>query len=111
MGDLDRLLDATEYKEKYRGKMIQWGEDKRRQDPGYFCRLASSGPGCEAPVWVISDARRHTDVQDFEEHYADRVLRIRVQAEDSVRQQRGWHFTPGIDDAESECGLDDITQW
>ena len=24
---------------------------------------------------------------------------------------RGWVFTPSVDDAESECGLDNVTDW
>jgi len=36
---------------------------------------------------------------------------VRVQADESVRAQRGWLFTPGVDDAESECGLDSVDSW
>lgn len=30
--------------------MIRWGESRRRQDPGFFCRLATRG--AEQPLWV-----------------------------------------------------------
>lgn len=28
-----------------------------------------------------------------------------------IRAERGWIYTAGIDDIESECGLDDYEQW
>ena len=34
------------------------------------------------------------------------VLTVRVVASPAVRQARGWVFAPGVDDATSECGLD-----
>ncbi|KAI8789641.1 phosphomevalonate kinase-like isoform X1 [Biomphalaria glabrata] len=109
--DFDRLLDATEYKEHYRQDMIQWGEEKRNQDPGYFCRLATEGEGSEKDIWIISDARRLSDVVYFRDKYKEDVITIRVEADLSVRQQRGFVFTEGIDDAESECGLDSGCNW
>ena len=35
-----------------------------------------------------------------------KCVSVRVCASDEVRKKRGWVFTPGIDDAQSECGLD-----
>jgi len=75
--------------------MIRWGEDKRNKDYGYFCRLIASGPGSEKPIWIISDARRRTDVQYFDENYQCHVIKVRVVAMDEARQLRGWIFTPG----------------
>jgi phosphomevalonate kinase len=34
-----------------------------------------------------------------------------IKASQSVRSQRGWKFTEGIDDGETECGLDHVTDW
>lgn len=48
--DLDQLLGPGQYKEQYRTDMIRWGEARRRQDPGFFCRLATRG--ARQPVWV-----------------------------------------------------------
>ncbi|CAI5694900.1 phosphomevalonate kinase isoform X2 [Oreochromis niloticus] len=48
--DLDQLMGPGPYKEQYRADMIRWGESRRRQDPGLFCRLASRG--AHQPVWV-----------------------------------------------------------
>ncbi len=75
--------------------MIQWGEERRNQDPGYFARLIAEGPGSEKPVWIVSDARRKTDVQHFTDTYPDHVLTVRIEADLDLRKCRGWTFTKG----------------
>ncbi|KAK2845234.1 hypothetical protein Q5P01_011893 [Channa striata] len=102
--DLDQLLGSGPYKEQYRADMIYWGENKRRQNPGFFCHLATKG--AQQPVWVVSDARRLSDLQWFWSKYPRQTHSVRVQSSEKTRQQRGWSFTTGVDDAESECGLD-----
>lgn len=115
--EFDRLLDSTTYKELYRQDMIRWGEEKRRANPTYFCKLATKmvsstiregSQTVQKPVWVISDARRKSDVHYFKTSY-EKVVHVRIAASEDVRKSRGWMFTAGIDDAESECGLDDET--
>nr|XP_020516088.1 phosphomevalonate kinase-like [Labrus bergylta] len=102
--DLDQLLGPGPYKERYRGDMICWGESRRRQDPGFFCRLATRG--ALQPVWVVSDARRLSDLTWFKSRFPQQTRTVRVQSSEETRRQRGWSFTAGVDDAESECGLD-----
>lgn len=102
--DFEELLGSGQYKEQYRADMIAWGERRREQDPGFFCRLAQMG--VTQPVWIVSDARRLSDLQWFRTEYPGQTRCIRVEASENTRRQRGWEFTPGIDDAESECGLD-----
>ncbi|XP_036298343.1 phosphomevalonate kinase isoform X2 [Pipistrellus kuhlii] len=62
--------------------------------------------GVAQPVWLVSDTRRVSDVQWFREAYGAVTQTVRVVASEQARQQRGWAFTPGVDDGESECGLD-----
>ncbi|XP_064032216.1 phosphomevalonate kinase isoform X3 [Pogoniulus pusillus] len=102
--DFQRLLDASSYKEQHRQGMIRWGEERRRTDPGFFCRMAVEGAA--QPVWVVSDARRLSDVEWFRKAYGDAVQTVRVVASEETRKRRGWVFVAGVDDAESECGLD-----
>ncbi|XP_070691756.1 phosphomevalonate kinase-like [Pempheris klunzingeri] len=102
--DLDQLLGPGPYKERYRADMIRWGETQRCQDPGFFCRLATRG--ARQPVWVVSDARRLSDLQWFWSEFPRQTRSIRVQSSEETRKQRGWSFTSGVDDVESECGLD-----
>ena len=68
--DAKELLTSGPYKEIYRSQMIVWGEEKRNQDPGYFCRLAAAtavGEGGRTwPVWIVADARRPSDVEYFQ---------------------------------------------
>ncbi|XP_019965266.2 phosphomevalonate kinase isoform X2 [Paralichthys olivaceus] len=102
--DLDQLLGPGLYKEQFRANMICWGETRRRRDPGFFCRLATRG-ACQ-PVWVVSDARRLSDLQWFRSEFPQQTRSVRVQSSEETRTKRGWSFTAGVDDAESECGLD-----
>lgn len=110
--DFTRLLDSTEYKETFRKDMILWGEEKRNKDPGYFCRLATYVEEADKKlVWIISDARRPSDLLYFKNNYKDRCLCVRISCCDEVRNQRGFVFTKGVDDAESECALDHVKDW
>lgn len=93
--DFDRLLDASEYKEKYRMDMIRWGEERRTEDPSFFCRLATQGEGSDRPVWIVSDARRLSDLQYFHSNFRKQVITVRVTADEDVRKARGYVFTKG----------------
>mmetsp|Transcript_13437 Transcript_13437/g.40638 ORF Transcript_13437/g.40638 Transcript_13437/m.40638 type:complete len:226 (-) Transcript_13437:107-784(-) len=106
--DYDRLLSADDYKEKYRADMIAWGERRRNEDPGYFGSLVLAQT--RAPILIISDARRATDVDFFRAKKTAPIL-VRVNASNETRAARGWTFQRGVDDAESECGLDDFDGW
>lgn len=75
----------------------------RAKDPGYFCRLAATGS--DKPVWLVCDARRPTDMEYFKSLYFCRI--VRVVASEEVRRKRGWVFVKDVDDAASECALDD----
>lgn len=55
--------------------------------------------------------RRTTDLEFFRDSFPDRVTSVRISASDETRAQRGFVQTVGVDDAESECGLDHITNW
>eukprot|EP00040_Diaphanoeca_grandis_P027301 m.155002 g.155002 ORF g.155002 m.155002 type:complete len:211 (-) comp30919_c2_seq2:246-878(-) len=104
--DYDQLLSASDYKENYRSDMIRWGESKRDADAGYFARLTTAD--ATKPIWIISDARRPGDIAYFKGKY--NTITVRVEASSDVREKRGWKFQPGVDDAPSECGLDN-SQW
>ncbi|XP_037130921.1 phosphomevalonate kinase [Syngnathus acus] len=102
--DAKQLSGSGPYKELYRVDMISWGEARRRRDPGFFCRLATRG--AHQPVWVVSDARRMSDLCWFWAKFPQQTRCVRVESREETRRRRGWIFTPGVDDAESECGLD-----
>ncbi|CAL7939303.1 unnamed protein product [Xylocopa violacea] len=110
--DIDQLMGNGEYKENYRLEMAKWGESIRRQDHGYFCRAAIDMYNAYSKsVWIVSDVRRKTDIQWFVENFGDICKTIRIESDDSVRNKRGWVYVPGIDDAETECDLDDVETW
>ncbi|KAJ1637342.1 hypothetical protein T492DRAFT_952895 [Pavlovales sp. CCMP2436] len=85
--------------------MIVWGERRRAADPGFFARLVIAES--TTPVLIISDARRLTDMAFFTALYP--CLTVRVACSDETRTKRAWKHTKGVDDVESECGLDGYT--
>jgi len=107
--DFQKLLDASDYKEKHRKDMIAWSEKIRNKDPSYFCLKAIDYYKADQyPIWIISDCRRKTDFQFFDSKFTDdKTMKIRIWASEEVRVKRGFSFQGGVDDAESECGLDD----
>nr|ABF18214.1 phosphomevalonate kinase [Aedes aegypti] len=107
--DLGELLGDGPYKERYRKEMIEWSDQKRAEDFGFFCRQACLALAKE--ICVVSDIRRKTDVRFFREQYGQRIKTVRIVASEATRVERGWVFQEGVDDVQSECDLDDVTEW
>ncbi|XP_030020133.2 phosphomevalonate kinase [Manduca sexta] len=108
--NLNELLSDSTYKEQYRLDMIKWGEEMRNKDYGYFCRAACAS-AADKDIWIISDIRRKTDIQWFKETYGNLIRNIRIFADEETRKARGFKFQVGVDDAMSECDLDDFHDW
>ena len=107
--DFERLSDASDYKETHRKNMIQWSEKIRHEDDGFFCREAlKMFEADKFPVWIVSDCRRMTDFKYFQDAFPGKCWTVRVKAAEAVRKKRGFVFEKGVDDAETECGLDEI---
>lgn len=85
--------------------MVKWGEQKRLSDPYFFCDKMVETSDSDKPVWVISDARRKTDVAFFREHFPEVSKCVRLSADLDVRRSRGFIFTPGNEDQHSLCSL------
>jgi phosphomevalonate kinase len=119
--DYAQLLSDGPYKETYRADMIQWGEDKRNRDPSYFARIVMKE--ATPPIVIISDARRKTDLDFFRQlaasssssslssHTSTKCIAVRVEASVDARKSRGFDYTSGVDDVDSECGLDGVRDW
>eukprot|EP01126_Amoeba_proteus_P062854 TRINITY_DN8602_c0_g2_i9.p1 TRINITY_DN8602_c0_g2~~TRINITY_DN8602_c0_g2_i9.p1 ORF type:complete len:190 (-),score=24.28 TRINITY_DN8602_c0_g2_i9:240-809(-) len=110
--DVQELLSSGPFKEIYRREMITYGEKMRQADPFYWCNLAVHGQ--ISPYWIIPDCRRQTDVDFFlllSKELGSTLIRVRIEADTVVRQSRGFSFCTGVDDAESECGLDNYPDW
>lgn len=99
----------------------------KRQDP-FGCLIN----GLFSDRQVVSDARRLSDLQWFCSEFPRQTRSVRVECSEETREQRGWSFTAGetglhlclnlwdvgwltctfcasgVDDAESECGLDRV---
>lgn len=114
--DFELLISSDIYKESYRKQMVDWMEHEIQihQDPYLFVRqvvdqsLAQYLPD----VMILSDARRLTDLEFCLNRFgSSNCILARVEAEIDVRIERGWVFTDGIDNYQTECGLDDYTDW
>ncbi|KAL4710953.1 hypothetical protein ACJJTC_017918 [Scirpophaga incertulas] len=108
--DLNELLSHSEYKEQYRLEMISWSESMRDKDYGYFCRQACHNV-VSRPLWIVSDIRRKTDIQWFKEVYGGLIKTIRITADEETRKSRGFIYQDGVDNAASECDLDQYGDW
>ena len=93
--NFEELMTAAEYKEIHRAKMITWGEDKRQSDPYFFCNKTVENANAGKPVWIISDARRKSDVQFFREHFPSVSRFVRIAASVEIRESRGFVFCEG----------------
>jgi len=108
--DFEELMSSGPMKEQHRSSMIAWSESQREKDPGVFCRAAKDQYGAVGhSVWLVGDCRRKSDLAYFQSRYE--CLTARIWASESTRAKRGWKFQAGVDDAESECGLDDVQHW
>ncbi|CEF63156.1 Phosphomevalonate kinase [Strongyloides ratti] len=112
LNDLDgcELKTSSHYKEIYRRRMVKWGEDQRRIDPHIFCKKTME-KSIKSDVIIISDCRRKSDIIYFQETYSNSVITVRMIAGEKSRTKRGYVFSKGIDDAETECDLDDWPRW
>ena len=135
--DAERLKANDEYKEMVRASMVAFGEEKRKKDASYFCRYVSffllidrfnnknvylratsynfrlameRVSNAEMPtVVIITDCRRPSDLDYFRQNYT--CMLVKVDCSDDVRRSRGYVFTFNVDDAASECALDDFHDW
>lgn len=111
----EEMMTSSQYKEMRRAEMIRWGEEKRSNDVSVFCRSEKDiALETEKPVWILSDARRPSDVEYFKNYAKEnghQFFAIRVSANIETRKSRGWKFTKDVDDVDSECALDQFKNW
>jgi len=94
-------------------EMVTWSEAIRCSDSGYFCRQAVE----QSPHWsscqicIVCDCRRPSDLEFFGTLPGCSTFTLRIESSAIWRQNRGWKFTPGIDDAETETALDSCQLW
>lgn len=114
--DFTRLLDSSDYKENFRMAMVDWSE-RYREKEGWNCFLKlaiKEQRARDKAIWILNDARRPCDLEYFENDPAfqqTKVIKLRIEATEEARMSRGWKFTQGIDDRQTECGLDEYDEW
>lgn len=104
------LLSDGPYKEQYRKEMIEWSDEVRAKDYGFFCREAIKNRK-QAKICIVSDIRRKTDIKYFNETFPEIIKTIRIHCDDESRLRRDWKWELGVDDVQSECDLDDYEKW
>lgn len=112
--DLNKLMGDGPYKELYRREMVEWSDSFRAKNPDIWTEKAVTNlrasfyPNGPFPaVWIIADTRRKSDVFYFTNKFgSSRCVLVRIEASAETRSRRGFVFVPGVDDAETECGLD-----
>ena len=60
------------------------------------------------PIWIIDDVRYNTDIEFFKKYFNDRLILVRIETSNEIREKRGWILT---NDIESEYQLDTNIQW
>lgn len=114
--DFGRLLDSSDYKENFRIGMVEWSE-RYREKEGWNCFLKQAIKEQKAKdkaIWILNDARRPCDLDYFENDPAfaeTTIIKLRIEASEEARMSRGWKFVQGIDDRDTECGLDYYDDW
>lgn len=114
--DFTRLLDSSGYKENFRMAMVEWSE-RYREKEGWNCFLKQAIKEQRAKdkaIWILNDARRPCDLEyfDMDPSFANtKIIKLRIEATDEARMSRGWKFVEGIDDRDTECGLDYYDDW
>ena len=107
------LLTSSNYKEQYRSDMVKFGEDKRKENPFYFCEKIKFKSLEQLQMNVVSDVRRKTDILYFKNTFEKanpkihKVVTIRIVADLATRESRGFVFDENIDNQETECDLDE----
>ncbi len=80
--------------------MIKWSDSKREHNPFIFCEKAVDDAllkYCQNKfnIWIVTDARRKTDLKYFKEKFPSQIKTVRVMADEEVRVKRNWVFTEG----------------
>lgn len=80
-----------------------------------FLHNPSNNEDFSTELVLVSDCRRPSDIDFFRSlpssSTASTTICLRVECPLSIRQERGFNFATGVDDADSECALDGFGKW
>jgi phosphomevalonate kinase len=113
--DYDRLLNDPEFKEFHRPGLIKTGDWGRQQDSGYWPRTLlelHQFPSSSQKCLLVSDYRIPAEAEAIKQVCPDaRLIQIRIQSSDEIRQTRGWSYVTATDTHPTEIALDHHEQW
>lgn len=108
--DYGRMVDDRAYKERYRHLLVsEFRKSNERAPREYDERVVQLILADNGPRLVLVDVRLRAQVEFYRRALLDHVAcrLVRVFASESVRVRRGFEFTAGVDDEQTETDLDD----
>lgn len=121
--DLHKILNDVKFKEIHRQGIIDISLQKRKENSWYWVtkcfnsmiqQLKSSNEEL-LNVVCIPDIRFCSELEYLTsqkvENFDINVRKIRIEASDQIRKQRGWVFNEEIDKGSSETELDGYLDW
>lgn len=101
---LDKLMKDRQFKEIYRGDLIELGSRRRSENIDYWCnKLHERISSANDSIISITDVRFPNEIEYFTKRF--KCVTIRVQASINDRISRGY-VESNADVSPSECSLD-----
>jgi len=102
----ERIMMDGKYKEEHRRALIELATSTRFIEPTRWARLVYE-KHVNDEIIVVSDWRFPDEAEYFEKKC--RVIRVRINASESIRKARGWVYNFSVDEDQSERVLDTAT--
>jgi phosphomevalonate kinase len=120
--DLDRLLSDRQFKESHRDALIKFGREARANHKGIWVEALFDGLNLKTNpqnmIVVISDLRLFSEIIAVPAYFRSdpqlantiklKIIVVRVECTNEVRQLRGWRFEESKDNDLTELELDDL---
>jgi phosphomevalonate kinase len=108
----DKILTDRSYKESLRDKMNKYyNETKKTKSIDYYNKKLIEHIKTNSNTKVFILHVRHKFEISFFEKYNFRIIKIRIEADNKVKMERGWIYNINIDKDITEIDLDDYDNW
>jgi len=102
------FITDRNYKEKYRKKLIDYYNEKIKDEPHIFDMQVVKGIPKDFSGYIFIDIRLSSQIDFFKQHF-DNVITLRINTSDNIRGRRGWKYDEVIDQGKMETDLDDYS--
>ncbi|CAF1139612.1 unnamed protein product [Adineta steineri] len=100
--------DSSDSEDIYQTNIIKWREENSREDPTIFCRMIIEEKDqlCSSyPIWIINDIKYDKEIEYLKTIFDNRLLFVRIDALNEIRQKRGWNSQNDTDNSELDSQL------